>query len=194
MKSRKLGIALLAMLAIVVTTGTFAYWAGAVVAPTGGDTTTGTVTVGTGADVTTSFVLNNTVASGGQLVPSGQSGNSQGTPVEFVDLSYTVQWTEDGDQLLGTSTTANITATPSVAMVEDDGLTAITNQTILDLVVITPNVSNPSTITLDAAASTFAWTVTLTEPANSADYAVVQGATITITFTYSLDTIATTDN
>lgn len=88
MKSRKLGIALLIMLAFVVTTGTFAYWASSVV---GTDSTnTATVTIGSGDAVTTSLTITDQT-SAGPLVPVGHSGTNS------VTLTFPVTWTSDND-------------------------------------------------------------------------------------------------
>jgi predicted ribosomally synthesized peptide with SipW-like signal peptide len=193
MNSRKVGIALLVMLAFVVTTGTFAYWASSVSGPAN-DTTVGTVTVGEGNAVTTSFTLTNTNATGGDLVPAAQLANSAVGAVDSVTLVYDVQWVEDvAGQLTGTTSTAPLTVT-TVVTLEDSLGNPVVDANVLALIVVTPDAGNAATLTLGAAASSLSFVVTMTEPANSAEYDLIANGTITITFTYSLGTVTTTDN
>ncbi|MGS0971621.1 MAG: hypothetical protein ACVCEJ_00010 [Candidatus Izemoplasmataceae bacterium] len=194
MKSRKFGIGLLVMLAFVVTTGTFAYWASGVNGPTD-DTTVGTVTVGEGNAVETSFDLADVTASGGDLVPAAQLSNSPSGSVDSVTVSYEVQWIEDGttSQLTGTSSTAPITVTWVVTL-EDSNGDEVTDQDVLDLISVNANTGNASELTLDATAQTFSFDITMSEPADQDEYDLIANGNITITFTYSLGTVTTTDD
>ncbi|QWC00168.1 hypothetical protein KHQ88_00975 [Mycoplasmatota bacterium] len=193
MKSKKLVIGLLLLLAVVFTTGTFAYWASGVNGPTTDGTTTGTVNIGQGEAVETSFVLTGSPATGGNLVPANQLSNSPAGSVDEVNVTYGVQWTEDGttSQLAGTTSTAPITIT-WVITADNSGndVSTLANT----LITVTPNVGNLASLTLDAAPENFSFAVTMTEPADQDEYNDISGATITITFTYSLGSITTTDN
>lgn len=193
MKTRKLLIGILLMLALVVTTGTYAYWANNVNGPAD-ETSTGSVTIGEGKDVTTSFVLTGNTTSGGDLVPASQLSNSQSGAVDQVTLSYDVEWTEDGStsQLDGTTSTANITVTHNIT-VEDESGNDVTSL-VSYLIVVTPNHSNPTSLTLDDPAQTFSFDITMDEPANQEEYDAIVNGTVTVTLTYSLGTITTTDN
>ncbi len=192
MKSRKLVITLLLVLAFVFTTGTFAYWASGVNGPTDG-TTTGTVTIGSGDAVETSFVLSDVTAAGGDLVPASQLSNSPGESVDSVTVTYGVQWTEDTatSQLDGTTSTAPITVTWSISA--DNGGTDVSTLA-QSLINISADGGNASELTLDAAAQNFSFDITMDEPADQAEYNDISGANITITLTYSLGTVTTTDN
>lgn len=184
MKSRKLGIALLVMLAFVVTTGTFAYWATSISGPSNGSTT-GTVNIGTASEVTTSFTLNNTNASGGLLVPAGLAGDGE---VESVTLTYTVAWNEATDATTnstGGATTGTLTVTPVVTAVKAGG-GAVSSSLLNSLIVVTANAGNASSLDLNATAESLSWVITMNEPANQAEYDEIQGAVITVTFTWSL--------
>ena len=194
MKSRKLGIALLVMLAFVVTTGTFAYWASSVNGPAD-DTTVGTLNVGSGETVSTSFTLGSTNATGGDLVPANQLANSAAGAVDNVVVTYTVEWSEDTavSQLDGTTSTAPLTVTPVVTLV-DSNSNNVTDASVLALISVTPSGTNASSLTLDGGSESLSWTVTMSEPADQAEYDLIANGTITITFTYSLGTITTTDN
>jgi hypothetical protein len=189
MKSRKLGIALLLMLALVVTSGTFAYWATSVTGPSN-DATTGTVTVGSGDVVTTSFSLTGDPATGGDLVPAGLAGTGE---VESVDLTYGFQWVEDADSttsLADTTTTGNLNVTYTITVIAADGTTDVTSS-VGSLVNVSASASYPLSVTLGAAAQNLSWTVTLDEPTTQAQYNDIQNATITIDFTWSIDGVST---
>jgi hypothetical protein len=188
MKSKKLGILLLLLLAFTVTTGTFAYWAAGVTGPANTDTT-GTITIGTGETVTTSYTFTSTTDSGSGLVPSGFEDGS--TTFATLPLNYELQWTDNGEgSLTGSTTTGDVTITVAISSLEDDGTTV--NTTLAQsLITVTPDAGNASSLTLNAAATTFTWNVTMSEPANQTDYNSIQGSTITITFTWAISNVST---
>ncbi|MDY0023747.1 MAG: hypothetical protein RBR66_02350 [Candidatus Izemoplasmatales bacterium] len=192
LKRKNLVLALLVVLALAVAGTTYAYWASSINVPEN-TTSTGTVTVGTGNAVQTSYVLTPGTTTGGALVPASQLTNSPSGSVDEVVVNYGVQWVEDGttSQLDGTTSTAPITVSWVITVEKPVG----TDQSALvsDLVVVTP-AANPENLTLDADPQNFVFTITMTEPANQAEYDAISGATITITFTYSLGTVTTTDN
>lgn len=191
MKSRKSVIGLLVLLAFIFTSGTFAYWASSVNGPADG-TTTGNVTIGSGEAVETSFTLTDTNVAGGALVPAAQLTNSPSGSVDNVTVNYGVQWVEDGttSQLDGTSSTAPLTITWVITATNGvDDVSALANS----LIVVTPDAGNATNLTLDAASQNVSFVITMNEPADQAEYNAISGATITITFTYSLGTITTTD-
>lgn len=196
MKLRNKIIASLLVLSLVVSAGTFAYWANNVL---GTETTsTGTVTVGSGDSVTTTFDLTNAQDSSGLLVPVGQSANSTAGAVEEIDLSWDVQWLEDEatSQLSGTSSVADITVASDVVItIGETVLDSTTHANIYDLINVTPNAGNATELTLDAAAQTFAFQITMDEPADQAEYDLIATASVAITFTYTIDAadIVTTD-
>lgn len=192
MKSKKLGIALLVVLAFVTTTGTFAYWASSVSGPSN-EATVGTVTIGEGEEVTTSMTLTGSPATGGDLVPAGYATTGE---VDSVVLTYGYVWDEDtiaSASTSGTTTTGNLNVTYTVTVIAQDGSTDVTSS-VGSLVNVTPSATYPLAVTLGAATQNLSWTVTLSEPADQAEYAVIQNATITINFTWAITGVATTDN
>ena len=71
----------------------------------------------------------------------------------------------------------------------------MTNQDIYNLLTVSYNESNASELTLDAAAQTFAFQITLDEPADQAEYNLIVNAEISVTFSYGITTenIVSTD-
>ena len=90
MKQRKLVIGLLVILAVAVSGFTFAFWAGSVTGVEN-DIATGTVTIGEGNTVTTTVTIDDETSTGA-LVPVGKEEVSAGTPVEYVVLTFQVDW------------------------------------------------------------------------------------------------------
>lgn len=195
-KSRKSVIAFLFLIAFVATTGTFAYWATAVEGTSA--EATGTLTVGSGDNVVTTFELGNELNSGGLLVPAHQVINSGKDAVGAIDLSFDIQWLED-------EATSQLAGTNSVGQIKvDDKVVIKSNGEVLDreeyaniyaLVTVAYNEANPSELTLDAEPSTFAFQVTMDEPANQAEYNLIANAEISVEFSYEIDAeaIVTTD-
>jgi hypothetical protein len=193
---RKRLIALLIMLSLVTSTGTFAYWASTV---TGTETTSnGTLTIGSGESVDTTFEITNELNSGGLLVPVTHAVNSNAGAVEAINLSYDVQWLEDEavSQIDGTTSVADITVVDNVVItLGETVLDATEYANIYALINVAYNDANASKLTLDAAAQTFAVQITMDEPANQAEYDLIANAKISITFTFTIDSsdIVTTD-
>jgi len=162
MKKRKLGIGLLLMLAVVVTTGTFAYWASSVSNPANG-TTTATVTIGAGAATTTTINLgavsdDSTV----ELTPVGQSGD------HVIVFTVTVDWDSASgnaaEGTVGTLVASEVYQTMSTGGSLDDAA--------LDLMFDTTySYSTSDQITADGDAVTVTITVTFTnEPGSKSIY------------------------
>ena len=195
--SRKKVIAFLLMLSLVLTTGTFAYWATAVEGTAA--EATGTLAVGSGDNVETTFDITNELNSGGLLVPADQLGNSNKGAVDAIDLSFDVQWLEDEEmtQLLGTNSVGQIVIEHQVVITLDgEALDQEEYAYIYDLVNVAYNSDNAKELLLDAAASTFAFQITLDEPADQAEYNLIANADISVTFSYVInsESIVTADN
>jgi len=196
-RNRKTLIAFLFMLAFVLTSGTFAYWATAVEGTS--QDAIGTLTVGSGDNVETTFELTNDFDSGGFLVPANQVENSGVGAVGAIDLSFDVQWLEDEatSQLTGTNSIGQIVISHTVVITLDgEVLDSGLNSEIYDLVNVDYNASNATELTLDADAETFAFQITLDEPADQDEYNLIANAEISITFSYGINdaAILTTDN
>jgi predicted ribosomally synthesized peptide with SipW-like signal peptide len=190
-------MAVLIMIAVVATTGTFAYWASNVEGTS--EQAMGTLNIGSAESVDTTFDLSNTYNSGGLLVPLGQLVNSNEGAVEEINISYDVAWNEDEavSQLDGTYTVGQINVSHVVAItVDGEVLDAKKYANIYDLITVTDSQDNPSELILDEAAKTFGFTVTMDEPADQAEYNLIANASISITFTYDIydSQIQTTDN
>ena len=194
--SRKKIIALLLMFTVVLTTGTFAYWANFVEGTS--TEATGTLQVGSGDSVLTTFNLSSELNSGGLLVPISQAQNSNEGAVEAIDLSFDVQWIENEEvtQMLGVGSVGQITVADQVVITSNGVvLDATEAANIYALVNVAYNSSNATELTLDAAAQTFAFQITLDEPADQAEYNLIVNAEISVTFSYGITTenIVSTD-
>lgn len=195
-KSRKKIIALLLMVSVVLSSGTFAYWASNVEGTS--TTATGTLAVGSGDTVETIFDVTNELNSGGLLVPVGQAVNSSEDAAESIDLSFDVQWLEDEatTQMLGVGSVGQIEIQDTVLITLDGKeLDQKEYSDIYDLVNVEYNKNNASELTLDAKAQTFAFQITLDEPANQEEYNLIANAKISVTFGYTINTseIVSTD-
>ena len=193
---RKKTIALLITLSLVLTVGTFAYWASNVEGTS--EQATGTLEIGSGDKVETKFNLTNDLNSGGLLVPVWQAVNSNEGATEAIDLSFDVQWVEDEatSQVLGTNSVGQISVSHQLEITVDGQVLDLEDYAnIYALLNVEYNESNASELTLDASASTFAFQITLDEPTDQAEYNVIANAEISITFSYEISTnaIETTD-
>ena len=193
---RKKAVALLITLSLVLSAGTFAYWASNVEGTS--EQATGTLEVGSGDIVETRFDLTNELNSGGLLVPVGQAVNSYEGAVEAIDLSFAVEWVEDEKttQVLGTESVGQIEVGHELEITIDGKvLDQEEYANIYDLLNVEYNKGNASELTLDASASTFAFQITLDEPTDQEEYNLIANAEISITFSYEIttDAIETTD-
>lgn len=180
MKRTKLGIGLLLMLALVVTSGTFAYWASSVTGNS--DSTSGsnpTVTIGSGGVVTTTVSLTANGTTGAALVPT-----AYGTPGtdDTATFTYNVDWTQAGTAADGaTGTLAATTAWVSAGSITD-------GPTIEAM--FTATTTADTAVTLGDTTAMVITVVFDTEPATQALYDQLQtGALLTleITFTVTAD-------
>lgn len=190
-KNRKRLIALLLMLSLVMTSGTFAYWASYVEGTS--TQATGTLEVGSGDKVETRFDLSNEFNSGGLLVPEGQAVNSLEGAVEEIDLAFDIQWVEDEEttQMLGVNSVGQIEISHVVSIVlNGEELDKEVYANIYDLVNVKYNKNNATELTLDAAAETFGFKITLDEPADQEEYNLIANAQISVTFSYVINTDA----
>lgn len=188
-KSRKTIIAFLLMLSLVLTSGTFAYWASYV---EGTETSaTGTLEIGSGDIAETTFNLKNTENSGGLLVPANQLDNSNEGAVDSIDLTFDIAWNEDEkvSQLDGTYSVGEVEIDHNVLIVVNgEKLDQEKYANIYDLVNVEYSEKNASEMILGEGAQTFAFELTLDEPANQEEYNLIANAEISVEFFYSIDT------
>jgi hypothetical protein len=179
-------IALLIMLSIVATTGTFAYWASFVEGTQ--ESAVSTLTVGNAQSVETQFAISNNFDSGGLLVPNEQLLNSGFNAVSEIVLSYDLAWEEANlpSQVEGTESTAPVSINHSL-IIEKDGqvLDSTLFPNIYDLIQVVYNNSDQLLI-LNGDAKTFAFTVSLSEPLDQEEYDLISEASITIVFNFRI--------
>jgi len=173
MKSRKLGIGLLLMLAFVVTTGTFAYWASGVAGDD--ETVGGTVTVGTGDAITTTVTVNAQSDTNGNLVPVGFEG---GSDINNLDLTFPVIWNADADGAEGISGTLSVSIGNYV-------IGTLSGSDVTDLFSVTIT-SGDGAITEGSSQNVVINVLFANEPADAAEYAIVAGSDLTFDVTFTV--------
>jgi len=165
MRQKKLVIGLLVMLALVVSSFTYAYWNSIDLE----DSVTGTsVTIGEGKTVTVTASL--TSSGSGQLVPSGFAASSiSASPVESLQYTFTINWADNSAD--GATGTIAISATSTEPLL-NFAYSPISGSAITE--------GTPLVVTV---------TVTLTEPLDQAAYDALQLASVTfdVTFTVTED-------
>ena len=188
-KSRKTIIAFLLMLSLVLTSGTFAYWASYV---EGTETSaTGTLQIGSGDIAETRFELEDTYESGGLLVPANQLDNSNEGAVDSIDLTFDIAWNEDEkvSQLDGTYSVGQVDIKHMVEItINGEVLDQEKYANIYDLVNVEYSEKNASEMILGNGSETFAFQLTLDEPADQEEYNLIANAKIAVEFFYGIDT------
>lgn len=173
MKSKKLLVGLLLLLAFVFTTGTFAYWASSV---TGNNSTaSGTVTVGTGDAVTTTVTVTAQSDTSGNLVPVGFEG---GTDINNLNLTFPVQWDADQAGADGIGGTLAVT-------IGNYAIGTLTGTAVTDLFTITVT-SGDGAITEGVSQNVIINVEFTNEPADAAEYAQVAGQNLTFDVTFTV--------
>lgn len=173
MKSKKLLVGLLLLLAFVFTTGTFAYWASSVA----GDASTvgGTVTVGTGDAVTTTVTVTAQSDTNGNLVPVGYAVSPD---VDNLNLTFPVQW--DADQAGADGIDGTLAVTLS-----NFAIGTLTGTAVTDMFTITVS-SGDGAITEGVSQNVIINVQFTNEPADSATYAEVAGNNLTFDVTFTV--------
>jgi len=197
-KTRKLlVVALLMFLVAAATGGAYAYWAGTINNPADKQDTDGiSITVGVGADVATHIEINNPVLSNKILVPAGRSADGSSEPsdelVEQLVYNYKVDWKRTSGGI-GTGTEGTLTV--KVTNLEVGGVTDSDALALVNIVdenstasfKAVGGVSYTTKIKLeDAESFNVPLKVTITEPANKAEYDKIANKTITFDVTFSI--------
>ncbi len=187
----------LLVLSLILTTGTFAYWANYVEGTN--NEITETLTVGSAKSVKSRFDIANELHSGGRLVPSNQVENSEANAVAKIDLAYNIAWLEDSNvtQLNGTSTMGLIGISHSlIIVVNGEELDSSVYPKIFELINVNYDVNNKTQLVFKGESETFFFSVTMDEPENQREYLLIRNASITIEFTFSIhdSLIETTNN
>lgn len=171
-KSRKLGIGLLLLLAMVVTTGSFAYWASGVTGDS--DAVSATVTIGSGEALTTTITVADLSSTLG-LVPTDYVG---GTDVDRVVFTSSVLWEED------TTGASGITGDLTVDL--DSFTLGNLDESVIDDMFSITVTSGPGNITEGIAKDVVITIIFHTEPDTEAIYDQVANGTLAMTFTYEV--------
>jgi len=177
MRSRKLGIGLLLMLAIVVTTGSFAYWTASIVGDTS-DAASATVSIGTGDNEATIVSFGAFSDDGSTLlVPTSRAASAgvEDTIVFTIDVS----WDNDSSAAAG--------ATGVLSILSDTFVLSGLDDAQIDAM-FSVSYSFTTAITADAATDTTV-TVTLvfdTEPIDEATYDLVQSKTLELQIVFEV--------
>jgi hypothetical protein len=189
----KVVIAYLIMLAMVVTSGTFAFWATSVDGTE--DIISSQMNIGAGNTVQTMVsVSTDSESPSGYLVPVGQAVNSVGLVTESVDFLYELLWTESQsvsqigtDKIYGT-----LESNMTIEIYSKDSSEALDKteyKHIYDLVYITLSEDNPVSLLLnDTNAKVFGYSVGLYEPSNVTDYNIISESTIYVNCDFTIDT------
>ena len=88
MRNKKLVVALMVVLAVAVSTFTFAYWATGISGDN--DVATNTITIGSGDAVTTTVVVSDVASSALELVPVGRE--ESGVSVSSITYTFDIVW------------------------------------------------------------------------------------------------------
>lgn len=176
MKKRSLLIVMLVMLALVTSGFTYAFWAAGIAADS--ETAVGTISVGTGETVSSTVNVGVAVNSQGanELVPAGFAAAGK---IESLTLTFSVDWDSTGLDA------SNLQSTLTVV------LTAAENESSADVLSLFNAAFNGAgdgtyTIVSDGSAVTVIVTITMDEPASQAEYNLVAGQDIDLTFSFSV--------
>jgi hypothetical protein len=172
MRQRKLVIGLLVMLALVVSSFTYAYWASSVTGNT--DDATASVTIGSGNAVTTTVsVADLGLAEDVLLVPSTFENNT--TTFDEVEFTFNVNWTGTG-------------ATGAVGTLAVTNVFSMTGLTVeqLNAMFTFEIVSGAGSITAGTAQEVTVRVIFANQPANQAIYALVAAGTLNLTVTFTV--------
>lgn len=178
MRQKSLVIGLLVVLAFLVSGFTYAYWAAGIAADS--ETQVGTISVGTGETVTSTVNVSAATNSQGanDLVPAGFAASGK---IVSLTLTFTVDWDSTG------ADANNLTSTLTVA------LTAAKNPSNVDVLSLFNAAFNGTgagnatyTIISDGGNVTVIATITMNEPTNQAQYNLVAGLDIELTFSFSV--------
>lgn len=184
---RKTIILALLVIALLLSTATFAYWANFVEGTE--EASKNQLTIGSADSVDTIFELSNDFNSGGYLVPLNQLDNSSLGSVDKVNLAYDINWIENEDtsMLNGSVVEGELNVTHTVFILTDNGiLDHVRYADVYDLIHVEYNSTNPESLILNGDSSTLAFEVTVDEPINQTQYDLIANHTINIAFKFKI--------
>ncbi|MCL2521326.1 MAG: hypothetical protein FWE36_00525 [Erysipelotrichales bacterium] len=174
-KQKKIVILLLLLLGSIGVV--FGFWFSAINSPDN-ETGDGSINVGTARPVDTVIDVND-ATSNQTLVPIGTSHLSQGSVVEFIDLTFNVRWEEELG--LGQTTGANIIGVLHASLV----VNSITLNSSVHHLVNIDFLANHAVI-LEGSAVAVVVRVTLNRPANQAEYLLLANQAFSFTMHFSV--------
>ena len=179
MKKRGLIISVLVLLAVITSGFTYAFWAAGIAADT--ETKTGTISIGAGETVTSTVNVAAAVNSQGanELVPADFGGAGK---VTSLTLTFSVDWDSTGADASGLSSTltVNLTGASNGTPEDDADVLALINASFNG----TGTGNKEYTIISDGSAVSVVVTITIDEPANVAQYNLIAGKDLTLTFSF----------
>ena len=180
MRSKNLVVALLVVLALAVSGFTYAFWAASVAGDA--ETAVGSVQVGTGNIVTSTVSVGAAVNSqdADDLVPAGFA---EAGKITSLTLTFSVSWASTGLDASGLSSTLTVSLTGATngTPANDAAVLALFNAAYNGIAS-----GNTYTIVTDGSAVSVVVTITIDEPANQAEYLLIAGLAIDLTFSFSV--------
>ncbi len=176
-KQRKVVIALLLVLALLVTGFTYAYWASGITV-TQGAVRTPTVTIGEGQSVATTVTVSDPANNTVKLVPSTITPSAG--EANSVTYTFNVEWAGSTHAASTVGATADLSLTATLNT--PAGLTA-------DKMAAMFTISNDLSVAEMTYGQTKVVNVTVTfanEPANAVDYEAIINQVLTLTVTFTL--------
>lgn len=175
MKNRKLVVGLLVMLAVVMSTLTFAYWATGISG--NNDVASNTIQIGEGDAVTTTVAVSGSASSALDLVPVGRE--EAGVSVSSITYTFDVEWAGTSSALDTAGATGDLSAAIVLSGADASELALFTVSTYAGESVV--------------YGSTTQVTVTVTftnEPADQAQYDLIANASLNLSVTFTIDNVS----
>eukprot|EP01155_Anaeramoeba_flamelloides_P023097 Anaeramoba_flamelloidesa630_267.p2 GENE.a630_267~~a630_267.p2 ORF type:complete len:183 (+),score=20.20 a630_267:882-1430(+) len=179
MKSKKLVVSLLVMLAVVMSTLTFAYWASGVTGES--EIASNTITVGSGDSVTTEVNFTGLSNISTAIVPTSIDENN-----DSITYVYTVVWDETSNDSVLTGSTATLSATAALAIPSSNPTNVTSNE--LDLFDVSVSIGNASLTFGDSTTVTIT-VIFDTEPADQAQYDLIASAVLDLNVTFTIGSV-----
>lgn len=102
MKQKKWVLLLLVTISVVFTSGSYAYWFN--VEDASNDNVSGSIEVGSGESIGMTVSVADAANTTDDLVPTAFVSTSPGSPVDTIELTYSVSWVESGSVVVDGST------------------------------------------------------------------------------------------
>jgi hypothetical protein len=191
--NKKIIIAFLFMLSVVLTTGSFAYWATSIANTE--SIASSQLQIGSAKGVETIVsVSSSSQTSNGRLVPTTQIENSIGLVTDQIDFLYELTWFEQQEitQVSGEDIYGLIQSVMTIQIIpndQQDPLDYVAHQEIYNLIQITFHEDNPTMLRLnDNQEQLYRFSVSMEEPTNQLSYQLISNSTIYINTEFIIET------